>query len=121
VLLDDSPAYRQTQPRTSGVRAEAGIEDARQVLGRNSWAIVGDGQRNPTAVFGRDFVAAQLNPAAFPGGARAVEDKVQQHLLQAVAVGLQDNALQAVLEGQDDAVLPRERHEEGMCPIEQAA
>ena len=85
VLLDDAVADRQAQARAlaHGLGGEKGVEDARQVLGRDAGAVVGKRSRTWSLLRQAD---AQLRrrgpPAVAAGGVRGVLHQVHHHLQQ---------------------------------------
>src|SRR5512146_2310601 len=88
VVLDDAVAYRKSQARPPlALGAEKGIEDVRQVLGRNPPSRVNDRDLHglPTLPGPR----GDEKPSTGGHGLDGIRDQVDEHLLDLVLVDVQ--------------------------------
>src|SRR5208282_1247376 len=99
VLFENAPANGESESGTAGPRAESRIEDARQVVLGDARPGIAHLDFHAAAlhVLARGaFRAADREPSAAGHEAQRVERQVEQDLLEAVPVGRNGDAIQAV-------------------------
>ena len=124
VLFQNAPADGESESGTAGPGAESRVEDARQVVPGDARPGIAhlDVHAAALQVFARGvFHAADREPSAAGHEAQRVERQVEQHLLEAVPVGMNGDAMEAVDDLHFDARLLRQRQQKIVGPVEELA
>src|SRR6266849_4305934 len=124
VLFKNAMADGESESGTAGPGAESRFKDARQVVRRNARPGVADDDFDAVArrALRRSAVdAANREPSAARHEAKRIEREVEQHLFEAVPVGLNGDAIETVDDLHFDARLLGERQQKAVGPVEKLA